>query len=98
IPVWPGDTAYDFRFVARLRDGAAVNVGAVTMSVHTGAHCDAPLHFDDRGADAASVPLSKYIGPCVVAATKKGTGGVLPKDLPAGLETRLAKAPRLLLK
>jgi arylformamidase len=98
IPVWPGDTEYDFRFVATLQGGAAVNVGAVTMSVHTGAHCDAPLHFDDRGADAASVPLSKYIGPCVVAATKAGTGGVLPKDLPAGVEALLAKAPRLLLR
>ena len=98
IPVWPGDTAYDFRFVAKLADGAAVNVGAVTMSVHTGAHCDAPLHFDDRGADAASVPLTKYIGPCVVAATKHGKGGVKPGDLPAGVEKDLARAPRLLLK
>jgi arylformamidase len=98
IPVWPGDTAYDFRFVARRSEGAAVNVGAVTMSVHTGAHCDAPLHFDDRGADAASVPLSKYIGPCVIAATRAGAGGVRPSDLPAGVEARLAKAPRLLLK
>jgi arylformamidase len=98
IPVWPGDTAYDFRFVATLAGGSAVNVGAITMSAHTGAHCDAPLHFDDRGADAASVPLEKYVGPCVVVATRPGRGGVRPSDLPAGTEARLAKAPRLLLR
>jgi arylformamidase len=98
IPVWPGDTAYDFRLVARIRDGAAVNVGSVTMSVHTGTHADAPFHFDDAGADAASVDLSRYVGPCVVAVAKEGNGGILPRDLPDGLDADLRRAPRLLLR
>jgi len=98
IPVWPGDTAYAFGFVARIRDGAAVNVGRVTMSVHTGAHADAPLHFEDGAADAASVDLGKYVGPCVVAALPPGRGGVVPADLPAGTDALLLKAPRLLLR
>src|SRR5262249_61120857 len=98
IPVWPGDTAYDFGFVARIRDGSSVNVGRVTMSVHTGAHADAPLHFADGATDAASVDLAKYVGPCVVATLAPGRGGVAPKDLPAEVERRLEKAPRLLLR
>jgi arylformamidase len=98
IPVWPGDTAYDFRLVARIRDGASVNVGAITMSVHTGAHADAPFHFDDRGADAASVDLSKYLGLCVVARVRPRKGGVRPEDLPPGTEAKLRRAPRLLLR
>ena len=50
----PGDTPFDFRFVAKIAEGSSVNVGRVEMSVHTGSHVDAPLHFDDAGADAAS--------------------------------------------
>ena len=98
IPVWPGDTPYDFRLVARIRDGSSVNVGSVTMSVHTGAHTDAPFHFDDAGDDIASVSLSKYVGPCVVAEVVPAGGGVLPAHLPAATEALLATAPRLLLK
>jgi arylformamidase len=98
IPVWPGDTPYDYRLVARIRDGAAVNVGAVTMSVHTGAHADAPVHFDDRGGDIASADLEKYVGPCVVARVRPRPGGLRPEDLPRGTDARLRRAPRLLLR
>lgn len=99
IPVWPGDTPYDFRFVARIADGASVNVGRVEMSVHTGAHTDAPLHFDDRGADVASVPLSKYLGPCVVVdAHPGGPGGVLPQHLPPSADEAVRRTKRLLVR
>ncbi len=98
IPVWPGDTAFDFSFVAKIADGASCNVGRVEMSVHTGTHIDAPLHFDDAGADAAGVPLEKYVGPCVVADVRPSARGILPADLPDGLEAALAGAPRLLLR
>jgi len=98
IPVWPGDTAFDFDFVARIADGSSVNVGRIEMSVHTGSHIDAPLHFDDAGADAASVSLAKYIGPCVVADVRPGDRGILPEHLPAGLGAALEDAPRLLLR
>lgn len=99
IPVWPGDTPYDFRFVARIAEGAAVNVGRVEMSVHTGAHTDAPLHFDDRGADVASVPLAKYLGPCVVIdARPGGPGGVTPEHLPATADEAVRRTKRLLVR
>lgn len=98
IPVWPGDTPYDFSFVARIADGAAVNVGRVEMSVHTGAHVDAPLHFADGEADIASVPLERYVGPCVVADARPTARGIRPDDLPEGLAAALEGAPRLLLR
>lgn len=98
IPVWPGDTPYDFSFVATIADGASCNVGRVEMSVHTGAHVDAPLHFADGEADIASVPLDKYVGPSVVADVRPSARGIRPADLPAGLETSLRTAPRLLLR
>jgi len=36
------------------------------MSVHTGTHVDAPLHFDGSATDMAGVCLQPYIGPARV--------------------------------
>jgi len=98
IPVWPGDTPFAFSFVSRIAEGASVNVGRIEMSVHTGAHVDAPLHFDDAGADAATVPLEPYLGPCVVADVRPGARGICPEDLPAGLDAAARRARRVLLR
>jgi arylformamidase len=98
IPVWPGDTPFDFRFVARIAEGSSVNVGRIEMSVHTGAHVDAPLHFRDGAADAASVALEKYVGPCVVADARPSARGIVPADLPAGLGAAVERCRRLLLR
>lgn len=98
IPVWPGDTAFDFRFVAKIAEGSSVNVGRIEMSVHTGSHVDAPLHFDDEGADAASVSLSKYVGPCVLADVRPSARGILPAHLPAELDGLARAHGRVLLR
>lgn len=98
IGVWPGDTPFDFGLVARIRDGSSVNVGRVEMSVHTGAHVDAPLHFDDAGADVASVPLDRYVGACVVADVRPGARGILPQDLPTELDDLARSTRRVLLR
>jgi arylformamidase len=98
VPVWPGDTPYAFRLTWTIGPGCPVNVGQITMSPHTGAHADAPFHFDPAGADAASVDLSKYVGPCVVVAARPGEDGLAPTDLPPGTEALLREAPRLLVR
>jgi arylformamidase len=98
IPVWPGDTDFDFRFVARIAEGSPVNVGRVAMSVHTGAHVDAPLHFDDAGADVASVPLEAYLGPCLVADVRPDARGIRSEHLPPGSEAEVRAARRVLLR
>ncbi len=49
-PVWPGDTAVGIKRVWRMEAGSPVNVARLTMSPHTGAHADAPLHYDRDGA------------------------------------------------
>ncbi len=65
-PVFPGDTPFALGWVARIAPGCPVNVGSLTMSPHTGAHADAPLHYDDAGAAIGSVDLDPYLGPCRV--------------------------------
>jgi arylformamidase len=65
-PVFPGDTAYTQQWVARIGPGCPVNVSALTLSPHIGAHADAPLHYDDAGAAIGELPLTPYLGPCRV--------------------------------
>jgi arylformamidase len=66
IPVWPGDTAYDEARTWSLGPGCPVNVSKFTMSTHTGAHADAPFHYDATGARAGALPLETYLGPARV--------------------------------
>jgi arylformamidase len=65
-PVWPGDTPVGIERVWRMEAGSPVNVARVTLSPHTGAHTDAPLHYDEHGAPIGAVPLDAYLGACRV--------------------------------
>ena len=65
-PVFPGDTPYSSAWVARIAPGCPVNVSTLTLSPHTGAHADAPLHYDDAGAAIGALDLAPYLGPCRV--------------------------------
>lgn len=65
-PVFPGDTPYRQQWVASIAPGCPVNVSAITLSPHVGAHADAPLHYDPQGAAIGAVDLAPYLGPCRV--------------------------------
>ena len=72
-PVFPGDTRYSQQWSATIGPGCPVNVSAITLSPHVGAHADAPLHYDADGASIGHVPLDAFLGPCrVVHAIGKG--------------------------
>jgi arylformamidase len=65
-PVFPGDARYAQRWAATLAPGCPVNVSTLTLSPHTGAHADAPLHYDAQGAAVGALDLAPYLGPCRV--------------------------------
>ena len=94
IAVWPGDQAFHMRWTMRLASGDSCNVAAVTMSVHTGTHADAPYHFDEHGAAIADVPLEPYLGPATVV--EAGAGGSIDGDTLRALD--LARIRRVLFK
>jgi len=72
-PIFPGDEPYSLRWTAQLGPGCPVNLSALTMSPHVGAHADAPLHYANGAASAAEVDLAAYIGPCrVIHAIARG--------------------------
>jgi arylformamidase len=72
-PAFPGDTRYQQRWAAQIGPGCPVNVSAITMSPHLGAHADAPLHYGLGAAPIGKVDLDPYLGRCrVIHAIGKG--------------------------
>ncbi|GGH48639.1 kynurenine formamidase [Comamonas phosphati] len=65
-PVFPGDTPYSQQWCATIGPDCPVNVSAITLSPHVGAHADAPLHYDAAGASIGAVDLDAFLGPCRV--------------------------------
>lgn len=63
MPVWPGDTAFQYEVSWSKAESGSVNVGSLSMSTHTGTHVDAPFHFDDNGKRIIELDLELYIGP-----------------------------------
>jgi arylformamidase len=81
IPVWPGDTAYAEQRTWALSGDCPVNVSKFTMSTHTGAHADAPFHYDAGGARAGAMALDRYIGPCRVVHAIGVGAAVMPEHV-----------------
>jgi arylformamidase len=96
---WPGDTAFHFQLKWKMAEGTTVNVGAVTMGVHSGSHADAPFHFQ-QGADTIErMPLETYFGEAVVVdLTNQFKDGEGREITIADLSAAADSAPRVLLK
>lgn len=94
-PVWPGDTPFRQERAWRMDAHCPVNVGRITLSPHTGAHADAPLHYAADGAPIGAVDLAPYLGPCRVIHCL----GAAPLVEPRHVEHALAGTPpRVLLR
>jgi arylformamidase len=65
-PVFPGDAPFGLHWTARLSADCPVNLSTLTLSPHTGAHADAPLHYSADGAAVGALSLAPYLGPCRV--------------------------------
>jgi len=59
---WPGDTPFSYEVNWSKEETGSVNVGKITMSIHTGTHIDAPFHFDSDGKKVIDLDLDLYIG------------------------------------
>ncbi|SAL50059.1 arylformamidase [Caballeronia telluris] len=94
-PVWPGDTPVGVERAWRMEAGSPVNVGRLTLSPHTGAHADAPLHYDAEGAPIGEVALDTYLGPCRVIHCVGAAPVVTPEQIARFLHDT---PPRVLLR
>ncbi|MGW5955456.1 arylformamidase [Bacillus mycoides] len=62
IATWPGDTPFSYEVSWSKEDSGSVNVGKLTMSIHTGTHIDAPFHFDNDGKKVLDLDIHVYVG------------------------------------
>jgi len=92
-PVFPGDTPYRQQWAATLSADCPVNVSALHLSPHVGAHADAPLHYDPQGDAVGALDLAPFLGHCrVIYALAAG-----PLVLMADLAHALADLPERVL-
>ena len=63
IATWPGDTPFSYEVSWSKEESGSVNVGKLTMSIHTGTHIDAPFHFDNDGKKVLDLDVQVYVGP-----------------------------------
>ncbi|TVY05406.1 arylformamidase [Paenibacillus cremeus] len=94
VPTWPGDTAFSYEVSWSKEQSGSVNVGKLTMSIHTGTHIDSPFHFDNNGRKVMDLDLQLYIGPARVIDVS-GKSSVGAEDL---AEYDLEGVTRLLLR
>ncbi|MFC7393760.1 arylformamidase [Scopulibacillus cellulosilyticus] len=63
IATWPDDTPFSYEAAWTKEQTGSVNIGKITMSLHTGTHIDAPFHFDNEGRKVIDLDINIYIGP-----------------------------------
>ena len=93
VAVWPGDAPFTHAWTARIDEGSTVNLSAIALSVHTGTHADAPLHYEADGASIDQVPLLHFVGPCLVLEIDAQT--IAPEHV---AENDVLRIPRVLFK
>jgi arylformamidase len=91
---WPGDRRVEVNWTQRIDGGDAVNVAAVTTSVHCGTHIDGYLHILRDGETAAQMPLDAYLGRCLVVDVT-GRDEVAERDV---ADIELGAAERILFR
>jgi arylformamidase len=83
LAVWPGDTPYRYTPNLRISEGANIDLGEITGTVHLGAHADSSSHYHAEGLGIEARELDLYYGPCEVIAVEVERGArILPGDLP----------------
>ena len=91
---WPGDTPFHIERRQDMDRGDVCNLSELAMSVHTGTHMDAPLHFVANGRSIDQMPLTATVGPARVIEIADPKA-ILPAEL-EGHEVR--RGERLLFK
>ena len=84
--VFPGDTTYTQQLHFSLTSNCPVNVNSITLSPHTGAHADAPMHYANGASSAGELSLEAYLGDCRVIDCTGCGPLVLPKHVAHALE------------
>jgi arylformamidase len=93
--VFPGDSKYSQTLHFQLNSECPVNVSQMSLSPHTGAHADAPLHYANDQAAIGLLALSPYLGPCRVIECFNSGDLIQPQHIQHALQNL---PPRIILK
>jgi arylformamidase len=63
---WPGDPPFRIRRFSDREKGGGATVSRMSLSVHTGTHMDAPLHFIPQARTIDEMPIEATVGPARV--------------------------------
>jgi arylformamidase len=94
LAAWPGDAPYKLSVTSTSNGDSVLNLGSVSMSVHTGTHVDAPFHFKNDGQPVERLDLDPFVGPAIVIDVA-GKDRIQVRDLEA---SGASLPPRVLLK
>lgn len=97
-PVYPGDQPWQRDWQSRIGPDCAVNLSAIRLSPHLGAHADAPLHYDAAGQSAGEMELAPFIGHCRVIHAIGCGPRVQWNDIAPALPAGQAVPPRILVR
>lgn len=65
-PVFDGDPETRAEKIKSIDNGDGYNLTEISMSVHSGTHIDAPLHFCEDGQSIDNIRLNTFFGKCTV--------------------------------
>ena len=65
-PVYDGDPETKAERIKSIDNGDGYNLTEISMSVHSGTHIDAPLHYYDEGSSIDNIRLNTFFGKCTV--------------------------------
>ena len=65
-PVYDGDPETRTKRIKSIDNGDSYNLSQISMSVHSGTHLDAPLHFCEDGKSIDNIRLNTFLGKCTV--------------------------------
>lgn len=65
-PVFDGDPETRAERIKSIDNGDEYNLTEISMSVHSGTHIDAPLHFCGDGQSIDNIRLNTFFGKCTV--------------------------------
>ena len=65
-PVYDGDPETRAERIKSIENGDGYNLTEISMSVHSGTHIDAPLHFYDEVSSIDNIRLNTFFGKCTV--------------------------------
>lgn len=93
--VFPGDSKYSQIHHFQHNSSCPVNVSQISLSPHTGAHADAPLHYANHALPIGYVDLQPYIGNCRIIECFNNEDLIQPQDIQHALDQL---PPRVILK